>query len=64
MEVIQTNVKHFKPKQYTLVEYLSQEEIPKKFLLMLMYIGIALSLLASFVMNNLTYHSIFMFPRF
>lgn len=52
MEVIQTNVKHFKPKQYTLVEYLSQEEIPKKFLLMLMYIGITLSLLASFVMNN------------
>ena len=52
MEVIQTDVKHFKPKQYTLVEYLSQEEIQKKFLLMLMYIGIALSLLASFVMNN------------
>ncbi|WP_416861243.1 type IV secretory system conjugative DNA transfer family protein [Helicobacter ganmani] len=53
MEVIQTDVEHFKPKQYTLVEYLSQEEIPKKFLLMLMYIGIALSLLASFVVNNL-----------
>lgn len=53
MEVIHTDVKHFKPKQYTLVEYLSQEEIPKKFLLMLMYIGIALSLLASFIVNNL-----------
>ena len=53
MEIIKTDVKHFKPKQYTLVEYLSQEEVPKKFLLVLMYIGIALSLLASFIVNNL-----------
>lgn len=53
MEIIHSDVRHFKPKQDTLAEYLSKEEIPKTFLLSLLYTSVIFTLLASFITNGL-----------
>ncbi len=49
MEIIHSKVRHYKPKQDRLVEYLSKEEIPRKFLLFIFYVGIFITILASFL---------------
>lgn len=48
MEIIHSDVRHFKPKQDALAEYLSKEEIPRKFLLSLLYIPYPLTYLFKF----------------
>lgn len=53
MQIIQADVRHFKPKQDSLAEFLSKEEVPKGFLLGFLYFGFFLSFIASFFYNSL-----------
>ena len=53
MQIIHSDVRHFKPKQDNLLEYLNKEELPRKFLCFIFYVAILFSLLASFYINEL-----------
>ena len=53
MQIIHSDVRHFKPKQDNLLEYLNKEELPRKFLCSIFYVAILFSLLASFYINEL-----------
>lgn len=53
MQIIHSKTRHFKPEQESLAEYLSKETLPRAFLLILLYVGIILAFIASFIVNTI-----------